>query len=69
MASCPRAGCSGTIEDGYCDTCGMAAVAPAASTAPTPAPSTRTAAGVGPTGSGRTGPGSSSTLRTWRTIG
>src|SRR5580692_2166139 len=25
---CTRAGCSGTIEDGYCDTCGLAAVAP-----------------------------------------
>jgi serine/threonine-protein kinase PknG len=25
MTSCPQKGCSGTIQDGYCDVCGMAA--------------------------------------------
>ena len=61
MPSCPRPGCSGNLEDGYCDTCGIAPSAAAA-----PAPSARTAAGVGPTGSGRTGPGSSRTPRSGR---
>ena len=38
MTACPRAGCTGTIdEDGFCDTCGLEA--PAGTTpAPTPAP-------------------------------
>ena len=26
---CPQPGCGGTIQDGYCDTCGMAPAAPA----------------------------------------
>ena len=51
MASCSRPGCNGTIEDGYCDTCGLAdkASAPAHAT-------TSTAVGSGRTGtaSGRT---------------
>jgi serine/threonine-protein kinase PknG len=54
--------CPGTIEDGYCDTCGMApAAAPARSTTSATAPSVRTGAlstrtsGSGRTGSARTG--------------
>ena len=62
--------CPGTIEDGYCDTCGMAplagaagaaAAAPSARSARATAPSVRTAAlstrtgGSARTGSGRTG--------------
>jgi serine/threonine-protein kinase PknG len=48
MATCARAGCSGTIEDGYCNTCGLAATGPKATAG--------TAKGVGPaTGSTRTG--------------
>jgi serine/threonine-protein kinase PknG len=46
---CTRAGCSGTIEDGYCDTCGLAAVAPVG-----PKAATGTAP-VAATGSARTG--------------
>lgn len=66
MASCSRPGCTGTIEDGYCNACGMAGGAPAtpgtttatagattgaATTAATP--STRTGSGTAP-GSTRT---------------
>ena len=57
--------CPGTIQDGYCDTCGMAPVKEAAAAAPRPrtatAPSVRTAAlstrtgGSARTGSSRTG--------------
>ncbi|MET0425579.1 MAG: serine/threonine protein kinase, partial [Actinoplanes sp.] len=62
---CGRDGCPGSIEDGYCDTCGLA---PAASAVPRPrtatahtGPSLRTGAlstrtsGSGRTGSSRTG--------------
>jgi serine/threonine-protein kinase PknG len=57
--TCPR-DCPGTIQDGYCDTCGMApakaATAAAAGAQPTAtAPSARTAALSTRTGSGRTG--------------
>ncbi len=64
MASCAKPGCKGTIEDGYCDACGMAPAGAAAGktsphTAPMPAtpapsPSGRTTPGSGRTGSGRT---------------
>ena len=67
MASCAQAGCKGTIEDGYCDTCGMAPAGAAARTAahtapmaaggaaaPAASPSGRTTPGSGRTGSGRT---------------
>ena len=32
--TCTQPGCGGTIQDGYCDTCGLAASAPASSSAP-----------------------------------
>ena len=51
MASCARPGCPGTIEDGYCDTCGMAAPGAAGSTA---TGATATSTGSTRTGSGRT---------------
>jgi serine/threonine-protein kinase PknG len=44
MENCPRTGCGGTIEDGFCDTCGLEPPA-ASSTSTTPSgstPSTRT---------------------------
>ena len=36
-APCGRPGCSGTIVDGYCDTCGMAPTGTTGATAPAPA--------------------------------
>jgi serine/threonine-protein kinase PknG len=56
MASCARAGCSGTIEDGYCDTCGLAAVAPATagSSAPAGVATGNTSGRTGSSPSGRT---------------
>jgi hypothetical protein len=32
--TCTQPGCGGTIQDGYCDTCGLAASGPAPSSAP-----------------------------------
>jgi Protein kinase G tetratricopeptide repeat/Protein kinase G rubredoxin domain len=32
--TCTRPGCGGTIQDGYCDTCGLAAVTPSAPSVP-----------------------------------
>ncbi len=59
MSACTQPGCAGTIEDGYCNTCGMAAPAgahapagTATGTAATTA-STRTATGSTRTGSGK----------------
>ncbi len=56
---CTQPGCTGTIEDGYCNVCGMAASTPAFASAPPPATS-------GPAGrpaeAGRTGRPSSSSL-------
>jgi serine/threonine-protein kinase PknG len=49
MASCARPGCKGTIDDGYCDACGLAPAGAAA-----PSPSGRTTPGSARTGSGRT---------------
>jgi serine/threonine-protein kinase PknG len=54
---CTRPGCGGTIEGGYCDTCGLAAV-PAQ---PGPARATGPAYAMGSAPSGGTGTGSSST--------
>jgi serine/threonine-protein kinase PknG len=56
MSGCTRAGCTGVMEDGYCNACGLAATAPT-STASGPA-------GSGPTGSGRTGSGRTGSGRT-----
>ena len=52
MASCTRPGCAGTLEDGYCDACGLAGAA--SGSAPTPAglaasPSAHTGAQPGST--------------------
>jgi len=61
MATCARAGCSGTIEDGYCNVCGMAEAAPAGATARGTGTGTSqgsSATGTSPmgaAGSGRTG--------------
>ncbi|HWS36532.1 MAG TPA: tetratricopeptide repeat protein [Actinoplanes sp.] len=56
---CHRPGCDGAIEDGYCDTCGLAPVARATSatrgSARGSALSTRTGRGSSRTGSSRTG--------------
>jgi serine/threonine-protein kinase PknG len=48
--TCQRRNCSGTIEDGYCDTCGLA---PAA--APTPVPATSVPVAAAPVASGDPG--------------
>src|SRR5262245_14539002 len=37
MSACAKDGCKGTIEDGYCDTCGMAAPSVTAKSAAAPA--------------------------------
>jgi serine/threonine-protein kinase PknG len=55
MASCQRAGCSGTILDGYCDLCGHAAAVSAAVPAAVPAPAPLPAASVGTKPCGRPG--------------
>ncbi|MFS8586698.1 MAG: hypothetical protein FWJ72_16645, partial [Acidimicrobiia bacterium] len=49
---CDRDGCSGTVVDGYCDTCGMAPRAAAGTSAPA-------AGGAGPAADrrGQRGPG------------
>ena len=39
--TCPRPGCDGTIQDGYCDTCGLATAVPAPNSS-TPSRSRRT---------------------------
>jgi serine/threonine-protein kinase PknG len=60
MTSCAQAGCSGEVEDGYCNVCGMAAQVslPSAESAPSGRASGRT-------GSSRTGSrrGSTGTTR------
>jgi serine/threonine-protein kinase PknG len=53
MNACTQPGCTGTIEDGYCGVCGMAAGG-AAPTAAATGGSTRTATGSSRTGSGKT---------------
>jgi serine/threonine-protein kinase PknG len=50
MVRCTQAGCDGTIQDGYCDACGLAA--PAASSGPSvPSGSAGSGASVGSSGS------------------
>ncbi len=63
MATCTRPGCAGTVEDGYCDTCGMAA--PGASTAASAAMGTASTALAGST-STRTGSGRTPSTRSAR---
>jgi serine/threonine-protein kinase PknG len=46
MTRCQRSNCSGTIEDGYCDTCGLAP-APVAAPAPVPVQPAATASADG----------------------
>ena len=58
MSACTQSGCSGTIEDGYCNVCGMAdaakpATAPPAAAAPPATASTRTGTGSTRTGSAK----------------
>ncbi len=64
--TCTRPGCGGTIEGGYCDTCGLAA-APSPQVPPQ-ATGSGSAAGSGPssgsTGRGRTGSGRTGSGRT-----
>ncbi len=66
---CTQRGCSGSISDGYCDVCGMAAESPAspspaaAVTAPPTATAAGSAAGAVPTGSVRSARSSSVTNR------
>jgi serine/threonine-protein kinase PknG len=56
---CARPGCGGTIDGGYCDTCGLAPEPGQAAASAGPAPSSRPAsAGSASAGSGRTGSGS-----------
>ena len=56
MAPCAQPNCSGTIEDGYCDACGMAPpAAPGGRTIPM---ATNGTAGPAASPSGRTTPGS-----------
>jgi serine/threonine-protein kinase PknG len=50
MTACGYPGCGGTVQDGYCDTCGLAPAARQAPAAPPPAPvvpTPRPAAGAG----------------------
>jgi serine/threonine-protein kinase PknG len=54
--TCAQPGCTGTIEDGYCNVCGMAA---------TPAPTGTAPMGAAP-GSGRTGSGRTPSTRSGR---
>ena len=49
---CTQPGCPGSIVDGYCDVCGSPAQAPAATSAPSAAPTTRTSAHLGSTALG-----------------
>jgi serine/threonine-protein kinase PknG len=61
---CPRPGCGGTIEDGYCNVCGMAAPThpdPAGPASAGSGPAGSGPAGSGPAGSGPAGPRSAST--------
>ncbi len=58
-ARCAQPGCDGTIQDGYCDTCGLAA--PAASSGPSGSASSGPSgsASSGPSGSASSGPSGS----------
>jgi serine/threonine-protein kinase PknG len=74
---CGRPGCDGLIEDGYCDTCGMAATTPTSTSAavaatgsgaatggPVPAARTGSAGRVPPGESANAGPPNTSSART-----
>src|SRR5881227_754004 len=74
MTRCAQPGCTGTIQDGFCDVCGLAPAGTdpaAAGTARTSAPTARgteraTGRGTG-RGTGRTSRGSTRSTRTGRT--
>ncbi|MGH3292198.1 MAG: protein kinase domain-containing protein, partial [Trebonia sp.] len=59
--ACTQPGCGGTIQDGYCDVCGLAPSAPAAPVGWGPVPNGGSIryAGAGPGGSGPSGAGPS----------
>ncbi|HEX5116250.1 MAG TPA: tetratricopeptide repeat protein [Pseudonocardiaceae bacterium] len=68
MTACQRPGCTGSIDDGFCDVCGMAP-APAAA-APTPvAVAAAPAAAAATTGSARTDPISTGSVSSRPTTG
>jgi serine/threonine-protein kinase PknG len=54
MSACTQPGCAGTIEDGYCNVCGMATAGGAAGTTTTTTTSTGTSTGSTRPGSGKT---------------
>lgn len=54
MAACAQPGCSGQIEDGYCNACGMAPVGAAKGTAPMTSTASASVKTSGRTGSTRT---------------
>jgi serine/threonine-protein kinase PknG len=62
---CERPGCAGTIDDGYCDTCGLAPVRRAATAATSPS----APAGSAPSQSARTGPLSTRSAGSGRSTG
>jgi len=67
MSACAQPGCNGTIEDGYCDICGMAAAPGATATAATSAAANTGSARTGTgTGSARTGSGKTPMTRSSR---
>jgi serine/threonine-protein kinase PknG len=66
MSTC--ASCGGTIEDGYCNVCGLAA-APAPAQAPAAGPESGGAASGGSAGSGTVGSGTAGSRRTSGTRG
>jgi serine/threonine-protein kinase PknG len=57
MIRCTQPGCGGTIQDGYCDTCGLAA--PASSSGPSGPSGPSGSVGTGSAGSGLAGSGAS----------
>jgi len=70
--ACTQPGCGGTIQDGYCDVCGLAPAAPQAPVGWGPAPSGGSIryagappAGAAPSGSGPGGPGASGSGPSW----
>jgi serine/threonine-protein kinase PknG len=64
--TCTQPGCGGTVQDGYCDTCGLAAATPAPSV---PSGSAGTASGSAGTASGPFSGSQSSRSRSRRTSG
>ncbi len=66
MMTCTQPGCTGTIQDGYCDVCGMAAPGGASrttSTGPAPATASPPAAAASLDGAACTQPGCSGSLQ------